>query len=173
MDRKFVAAENVVFVVVSCVVCMVPADRAVTSGPLRTVDTVIEGHGLAVYEIEIVLPLQLSWLRPLSTRLTVRPLQDPTFVPVGTTFAPLVPPMAKSAWVQAGLAPFVCELKASTVAVIDEIVTEPGLGFVKSPLRAPDGPPGLRVETVDVCLTVMAAVESAVADPLPEPLWVQ
>ena len=121
MDRKFVAAENVVFVVVSCVVCMVPADRAVTSGPLRTVDTVIEGHGLAVYEIEIVLPLQLSWLRPLSTRLTVRPLQDPTFVPVGTTFAPLVPPMAKSAWVQAGLAPFVCELKASTVAVIDEI----------------------------------------------------
>src|SRR6267154_4877270 len=113
--------------------------------------------------------LQLSWLRPLSSKRTVRPDHEPTPVPDGTTLAPEAPPIAKSACVQSGLvASTVCEANARTAAVTELMLTGPGFGFVNVPASAAAGPPGYSPLGAPVWLTVIADVVPA--DAAPDPL---
>src|SRR5438270_10274414 len=119
-------------------------------------------------------PLQLSWLpAPFSSR-TVRPVQDPTPLPAATLASTVAePPMAKSAWVQAGLVLSVCELKAWTAAVTLWMNTGPGLELSKVPLSVTAVAPGNRLVTDVDWLTVSAVGVVAEAEPLPLPLPVQ
>src|SRR5438477_9904601 len=118
--------------------------------------------------------LQLSWFPlPLSNR-TVRPVHDPTPLPAGTWASTVAePPMAKSAWVQAGLVPSVCVLKAWTAAVTLWMYTGPALALSKVPLSVTAVAPGNRPVTDVDWLTVSAEGVVAEADPVPLPLPVQ
>src|SRR5438067_8625602 len=101
--------------------------------------------------------LQLSWFPlPLSNR-TVRPVHDPAPLPAGTWASTVAePPMAKSAWVQAGLVASVCVLKAWTAAVTLCTYTVPELGLSKLPLKVTAVAPGYSPVTDVLWFTVTA-----------------
>ena len=82
--------------------------------------------------------------------------------------------MAKSAWVQSGLAASTrCEANACTAAVTELMLTEPGFGLVNVPASAAVGPPGYSPPGEPVWLTVIADVVPAVEAPDPLAPWVQ